>query len=394
MSHTPDEPPPGPDPHRTAVLRSHVREAARELREAGLEIDRDPTAIDRHLHLAAVDIMRRCTVPVEYLAEPVRAGGHTFDMSSCLEHTITIEELSYGDAGFMLACPGPLMSGVAVSALGDDKQRHAYYQRLAGPDPVWTFFGLTEPEKGSAATELETALTPDGDGFRLDGAKAYVGNAAYAQLGVVFCRRAPGPLGIEAVLVDTSSPGFHAEPIPTVGMRGARISAITLRDVRVEREQILGYDTLKPTRRGLVGAIRTLQRFRPVLAGTAVGLARAVLDHVREQRPAPTGTARLRYEEVRDRLAAVRRRNYEVAAAIDAGSVRADRIAAVKTRAAELAEEATVVAAELLGPGALAADPYLNKLHRDARAFEFMEGTGHIQRLAVFQGVVKRTFLA
>ncbi|UQI46316.1 acyl-CoA dehydrogenase [Streptomyces sp. HU2014] len=380
-------------PERAVLLRDHVREAAAGLRDAGMEIDRDPTAVDRWLHLPAVALMRGCTVPVEYVSSPLRIGPYTYDMSSCLEHTLTIEELSYGDAGFMLACPGPLMSGVAVGALGDDKQRHAYYQRLAGPEPTWTFFGLTEPGKGSAAAELETALTPDGDGFRLDGAKRYVGNAAFAQLGVVFCRRAPGPLGIEAVLVDTETPGFRAEPIPTVGMRGARISAITLDNVRVEREQILGYDTLKPSRRGLVGAIRTLQRFRPVLAGTALGLTRAVLDHVHAERPALAGAARQCLDDLQDRLDAARWHNYAIASAIDAGEVRADRIAAVKTRAAELAERATLAAAGLLGPGALLRDPWLHKVYRDARAFEFMEGTGHIQRLAVFQGVAKGTFL-
>ncbi|ARQ68466.1 acyl-CoA dehydrogenase family protein [Streptomyces marincola] len=381
-----------PDAHRVKVLRAHVAEVSRDLREAGLDVDRDPWAVDRWLHLPAVDLMRTCTIPAEY-TRPLRLERHSYDMRSCLEHTVLIEELSYGDAGFMLACPGPLMSGVAVDALGDDTQRQAYYERLARQDATWTFFGLTEPGKGSAATELETALTPEGDGFRLSGAKRYVGNAAFARLGVVFCRRAPGPLGIEAVLVDTGTPGFRAELIPTVGMRGARISAISLDGVRVEPEQILGYRTLKPSRRGLVGAIRTLQRFRPVLSGTALGLARAALDHVHEQRPALAGAGRRRLTAMRERVEAARHRNYRVAAAIDAGRVPADRIAGVKTRAAELAERSTLLAADLLGPGALVTDPWLNKVYRDARAFEFMEGTGHIQRLAVFQGLLKGTFL-
>ncbi|MGW3199694.1 acyl-CoA dehydrogenase family protein [Streptomyces sp. NPDC001118] len=382
-----------PDTPRVAALRGHVRQAAVGLREIGLEIDRDPTAIDRWLDLPAVHIMSGCTIPPEYLESPLRVDGHTYDMSSCLEHTVTIEELSYGDASFMLACPGPIMSGVTVGALGDDRQRDAYYRRMAAPEPVWTFFGLTEPGKGSAATELETVLEPDGDGFRLTGEKRYVGNAAFAELGVVFCRRAPGPLGIEAVLLDTDTPGFHAEVIPTVGMRGVRISAITLDHVRVEREQILGFETRKPSRRGLIAAIQTLQRFRPVLTGTAVGLCRAVLDHVRAQRPALRGAARRRLAEAQDRVEAVRQHNYAVASAVDAGRIRADRIAGVKTRAAELAERCTLLAAELLGPAALLEDPLLDKWYRDARAIEFMEGTGHIQRLAVFQGVFKGTFL-
>jgi len=384
---------PEQDSPRLAALRAYVREAAVGLRAVGMELDRDPSAMRRWLHLPAVRIMCGCSIPPEYLAEPLRVDGFTYDMSSCLEHTVTIEELSYGDASVMLACPGPIMSGVAVAALGDDKQRDAYYRRVAGPRPVWTFFALTEPGKGSAATELETRLEPDGDGFRLTGAKRYVGNAALAEFGVVFCRRAPGPLGIEAVLVDASARGFHAEFLPTIGMRGLRISAITLDNVRVERSQVLGFDTLKPSRRGLVGAIQTLQRFRPVLTGTAVGLCRALLDHVQTRRPGLSGVDARRLAEAADRLEAVRQNNYAVARAVDAGKIRTDRIAGAKTRAAELAEHCTLLAAELLGPASLLEDPLLDKLYRDARAFEFMEGTGHIQRLAVFQGVLKGTFL-
>jgi alkylation response protein AidB-like acyl-CoA dehydrogenase len=376
---------------RVAVLRDHCAEVARDLRGPGLEIDRDPDAVARRLDHPAVHVLRACTVPVEHMDVPLRLGRHTYDMASCLEHTVAWEELSYGDAGFVLACPGPSMSGVTVGALGDEAQRRWYFDRV-GAAPTWTFFALTEPEKGSAAVELTTTLTPDGDDFVLSGHKRYVGNAAHADLGVVFCRRAPGPIGIEAVLVDTADPGYKAEVLPTVGLRGARISAITLDGVRVARDRVLGFDR-KPTRRGLVGAIQTLQRFRPVLAGMALGLARAALDHVEATRGTLARADRLRLDAMRDVVLAARAGTYRVASAIDAGRVRSDQVGAVKTRAAELAEDSTRLAAELLGPGSLLTDPWLDKLYRDARAFEFMEGTGHIHRLAVFHGVLKGTFL-
>jgi hypothetical protein len=66
---------------------------------------------------------------------------------------------------------------------------------------------------------------------------------------------------------------------------------------------------------------------------------------------------------------------------VDVGCLRAERISAVRT-----------LAAELLGAGSLLTYHWLHKVHRDARAFEFMEGTGRIQRLAVFQGVFEGTF--
>jgi alkylation response protein AidB-like acyl-CoA dehydrogenase len=122
-------------------------------------------------------------------------------------------------------------------------------------------------------------------------------------------------------------------------------------------------------------------------------MARATLDHVDRRRPALVGADRRRLDDVRDRIAAARARTYRVASAIDAGRVRTDRVGAAKAGAAELAEESTRLAAELLGPGSLVTDPWLDKVYRDARAFEFMEGTGNIHRLGVFHGVAKGTFL-
>jgi len=84
---------------------------------------------------------------------------------------------------------------------------------------------------------------------------------------------------------------------------------------------------------------------------------------------------------------------YEAAAGIDAGRPDAHLISAAKMRAAALAEEATVLAAELLGPASLLEHPWLEKTYRDARAFEFMEGTGNLHRQGVFQGVLRGDFL-
>ncbi|HEY4021625.1 MAG TPA: acyl-CoA dehydrogenase family protein [Pseudonocardiaceae bacterium] len=160
-------------------------------------------------------------------------------------------------------------------------------------------------DKGSAAVELTAPLTSDGDDFLLHGQKRYVGNAAHAELGVAFCRWATGPVGIEPMLIETADPGFKAEVLPTIGLRGARISAITLDGVRVRRDQVLGFDR-RPTRRGLVGAIRTLQRVRPVLAGIALGLARAALDHAGERRSTMADADQRRLDAMRDAVAAAR----------------------------------------------------------------------------------------
>jgi alkylation response protein AidB-like acyl-CoA dehydrogenase len=282
------------------------------------------------------------------------------------------------------------MSGVAVSIAGDAEQRRWYFDRVAA-GPTWTFFALTEPGKGSAASELEATLVPDGDSFLVHGQKRYVGNAVHASVGVVFCRRRPGPWGIEAALIDTADPGYSAELLPVTGLRGARISAVRLDGVRVPRERVLGLDR-SLAYRGIACANRTLVRFRPVLAAMALGLARSVVDYVGAARPQLGGTARLRLHDVSERISAAGSRTFEEAAAVDAGEPNRSRIAAVKSRAAQLAEEVTILAAELLGPGSLMEHPWLDKVYRDARAFELMEGTGQIQQLAICEGVLRGSF--
>src|SRR6266576_1238355 len=138
------------------------------------------------------------------------------------------------------SCARRALAGVAVAALGDDAQCREYLGRFARW-PVWSFFGLTEPLKGSAALELQTALTrdPGGSGWVLNGEKRYIGNGARAEAGVVFCRRKPGPWGIEAVIVEAGDPGFSGELLPMMGLRGCRISQIRFDNVPIPRERIL-----------------------------------------------------------------------------------------------------------------------------------------------------------
>jgi alkylation response protein AidB-like acyl-CoA dehydrogenase len=374
----------------TEVAR-YCRGMSAEVRMAGAALERDPDSITTLLDRPAVALMRAAATPERYRGGAEPPDGIALTGTSCLEWTVVLEGISYGDPGLVLGGPGPSLSGAAVTALASETQREMYFSRLAGP--TWTFFALTEPSKGSAILELETRLdpAPDGDGWLLNGEKRYVGNGARAQLGVVFCRRAPGPWGIEAVLVDTSDPGFSGELLPTVGLRGARLSKLRFRDIRVTPDRVLGLDR-PPSRRGFYGAMQTLLRCRPTIAGMALGVSQAACDYVREQRPHLPRCDRARLDSLDQRTAAVRRLVYEVAAEIDHGVVNAHRVGAVKMRAAQVGAAATLLAADLLGPASLLEHPWVAKICRDVRGFELMEGTSNVHRLSVFQGLLKNDF--
>ncbi|MBF9129252.1 acyl-CoA/acyl-ACP dehydrogenase [Plantactinospora sp. S1510] len=375
------------------ALDGFCRDVSGDFRELGRLLDRDPDVIGEYLDRPGVRLSRFVAIPPRYWTGPEAPANLVGVLRTVLGQSVAWERLAYGDPNVWLASPGPALSGGVIDVLATPAQADRYYQRLVA-EPLHTFFGLTEPAKGSAATELETTLTPadDGDGWILDGEKCYIGNGARAQFGVVFCRRAPGLLGIEAVLLDCATPGFSGELLSTVGLRGARISRMRFDRVRIPAENLLGAH-LPATRRGLYGVTQVLYRARPTIAAMALGCAQAVCDYVRSQRRTLAGYDRLHLEDVVDRIAAVRLLIHRSAADVDRGVVNSHRLGAAKARAARLSEEATLLAARLLGPAALVEHPWLEKIYRDVRAFEIMEGTTNLHRMSVFRGVLKNTFL-
>ncbi|WP_410573148.1 acyl-CoA dehydrogenase family protein [Amycolatopsis sp. cmx-4-61] len=372
---------------RLVTLRDAARQWGAEFRTAGAGLDTAPDAVGAHLDLAGVRCLASMLVPAEFGGAGLRLGAHRFHGMTAIERAVVLEELARGDAGLMLASPGASMSGVLVDVLADREQKEWFYGRLL-ERPTWTFFALTEPDRGSDATALETALSaaPDG-GHRLDGRKKYVGNAARAALGVVFARTAPGPLGVTAVLVDTADPGFHAEPLESLGLRAARICELTLDGVAVPAERVLGRDR-SPARRGMWACVQTFNRLRPGVAAIALGIAAAAHDYVVAEGGPLDRAGRDRLEELGRRIEGVRHLVHLSAIEVDADGSRGHLASAAKAEACRLAEEATLEACGFFGPRARWDHPALDKLVRDARGVEFMEGAGNIQKLTVFQGLL------
>ncbi|MEV4337045.1 acyl-CoA dehydrogenase family protein [Streptomyces sp. NPDC049590] len=203
----------------------------------------------------------------------------------------------------------------------------------------------------------------------------------------MFARSRPGPLGITAVLVDTDEPGFQAEPLQMIGLRGARISSIVMDRVPIPEDRFLGRH-LPPTRRGVWAFVQTFNLLRPGVAAIAVGIAAAALDYVTAHRPTLSPADQERLEDLNRRVEAARRLVHHAAAAVDARGTDGHLASAAKLRAARLAEDTTLAACAFFGAGARLDHPLLDKLARDARAMEFLEGTANMQKLNLFQGLL------
>jgi alkylation response protein AidB-like acyl-CoA dehydrogenase len=161
-----------------------------------------------------------------------------------------------------------------------------------------------------------------------------------------------------------------------MGLRGACLGEMTLDGVPVAPEDVLGA-RLPASRRGLWGANRAFSVIRLQIAAQALGVAFAIVDVVRAERPGWDG-----HELMSARLAAAREIVLHTAVDVDANPDGRQAPSLAKLHTTNLAVEVTQWAETVLSPGALLAHPLLEKWCRDVCAFEFMDGTSNILRLA------------
>lgn len=357
------------------ALRGHARELATALRDLALSADTAPDGITEHV------------------ANPVfrEIARYSTGRLDNLSRTAMLIELARGDAGMVLACPGPALAGVVVRILGDEEQNERLAAAVAD-GRTWGFLAITEPGAGSDVTRLATELRPDENGAHLlYGDKRYIGNGYRGTVGVVLARTGPGPLALRAALVLDArlGPTLSAAPLDMVGLRGAQISEMAFNGLPVAAEDLLGRH-LSPLRRGMWGIQQAFNTVRVQVAAMALGTAAGVYDYVCAERRECSAAARAEIEAAEADIQAARLLVLDAAAELDHDLQAAGRDAATaKLVAVRLARRLSTRLPRLLGRGALIEHPLLEKWRRDCAAFEFMEGTSHIQTLHIAQRRIK-----
>ncbi|MDX1650479.1 MAG: acyl-CoA dehydrogenase family protein, partial [Myxococcota bacterium] len=299
------------------------------------------------------------------------------------------EELAYWDRGVNVADPGPGLPEGVVLAQATEAQKERFLGPFVEPDrPRWACFAMTEPGAGSDAAAIRTTARRDGDGFVLNGAKCFIGNASRADWILVQATLDPsrGREAQRAFFVEQGTPGLGGFRIEKkMGLKAYESTSFTLQDCRVPAANLLGGEGERERRAGFRGAMRTFNAGRPVIAAHAVGIGRAVLDEalVFAREAGLLGRAR-----VRDRLERIARQLRQARLLC----LRAGRLAdqerpniveasMAKAVAAGVAMDAAGHGMELLGLVGGRGDHLIEKLHRDAKAMDIVEGTGQIQRV-------------
>jgi len=124
-----------------------------------------------------------------------------------------------------------------LAEYGTKDQKDRYLAKILKGESVITV-GMTEPEAGSAVTDLKTTATPDGEGYRINGVKVFQTHASYAEVMLTYVRFGPGVGGIGSVLIPRDVPGFK-QGAPAKFLNGEEWVQTYLDNVYVGPENVM-----------------------------------------------------------------------------------------------------------------------------------------------------------
>ncbi len=325
-------------------------------------------------------------IPEEY-----DGGGMDFT-SSC----IVVEELARVD-GTCANTVAHHQAGLCSFMKGAGKaQRHTYLPKIGKGDYL-VGFALTEPNAGSDAFSLQTLASPDGDHYIINGSKCFISNSGLTDLYVVFTTVDPELRrdGITAFLVEKDTTGFKiGKPEKKMGFRASPTCELTFDNVRVPKENLLGQ-----IGKGWQLVHQSLTETRVMIAAMALGIAQGAMEVAvsyakkREQ----FGKSIISFQGVSFMLADMaiqvemaRSLVYEIAAKVDQGDKNLHYYASIaKCAASDIAMKVTTDAVQVLGGYGYMADYPVEKMMRDAKATQIIEGTNQIQRMQIARHLSK-----
>jgi len=203
------------------------------------------------------------------------AGGNR--NGSNMASLLGLIELSWGDVGLLLTMPRQGLGQAAIAAVANEEQ----LKRFGGK---WAAMAITEPEAGSDSASIRTTAVLDGDEYVLNGEKIFVTSGDRAELVVVWASldRSQGRAAIKSFVVERDNPGLKLDRLEhKLGIRASDTANFVLDNCRVPKENLLGSPEIEP-KRGFAGVMQTFDNTRPLVAGMAIGVARACLERTHE----------------------------------------------------------------------------------------------------------------
>jgi acyl-CoA dehydrogenase len=289
----------------------------------------------------------------------------------------------------------------AIAAVANEEQ----LKRFGGK---WAAMAITEPEAGSDSAAIRTtAVLDEATGeYVLNGEKIFVTSGDRAELIVVWATldRSAGRGAIKSFVVERTNPGLKLDRLEhKLGIRASDTANFVLEDCRVPKENLLGSPEIQTAREGFAGVMQTFDNTRPLVAGMAVGVARACLERTREllseagieidydAPPHSQSAAASEFIAMESDWEAARLLTLQAAWMADNKQPNSLQASMAKAKAGRVGTDVALRCVALAGSIGYGESELLEKWARDAKILDLFEGTQQIQLLIIARQLLGKT---
>jgi hypothetical protein len=368
-----------------------IQDAARAFSDAELAPHSARWDEDKHF---PVDVIRKAAelgFAGLYVAEDV--GGSALGR---LDAAIVFEELAHGDVSTAAFISIHNMASWMIDRFGSDALRRKYLPRLTAMELIASYC-LTEPGSGSDAAAMRTTARRDGDDYVLNGSKAFISGAGVSDVYVAMARTGgEGPKGISAFVIEKGMAGlsFGANE-RKMGWNSQPTAQVIFDDCRVPAENLIGKEG-----DGFRYAMMGLDGGRLNIAACSLGGARLALEtavdyaKTRKQFGKPLSdfqALQFKLADMATELEAARLMVRNAADAMDRKDPDATRLCAMAKRfATDAGFEIANQALQMHGGYGYLKDFPLERIVRDVRVHQILEGTNEIMRVIIAREMLRQ----
>ncbi|AKS31736.1 acyl-CoA dehydrogenase family protein [Mycolicibacterium goodii] len=313
-------------------------------------------------------------------------GGQRYEV-----YLQVLEEIAARWAAVAVAVSVHSLSSHPLLTFGTEEQKQRWLPGMLSGEQIGAY-SLSEPQAGSDAAALRCAARRDGDGFVLNGSKAWITHGGRADFYTLFARTDEGSKGISCFLVPGDLPGLSfGKPEEKMGLHAVPTTSAFYDNARIDADRLIGTEG-----QGLSIAFSALDSGRLGIAAVAVGIAQAALDEaVRYANERTTFGRRIIDHQglgflLADMAAAVvsaRATYLDAARRRDAGLPYSSQASVAKLVATDAAMKVTTDAVQVLGGVGYTRDFRVERYMREAKITQIFEGTNQIQRLVISRGL-------
>ena len=345
-------------------------------------------------HHFPVDVMRRAAelgFAGLYVKEDV--GGSAL---SRLDAVLVFEALSYGDVATAAFISIHNMASWMVDRYGSDALRQRFLPRMTTMELVGSYC-LTEPGSGSDAAALRTTARRDGEHYVLNGSKAFISGAGVSDVYVCMVRTGgEGAKGVSTVIVEKGTPGLSfGAPERKMGWNAQPTAVVNFDDCRVPVENLVGAEG-----EGFRIAMSGLDGGRLNIGACSLGGASLALDTAKAyvatrkqfgRALSDFQATQFKLADMATELEAARLMIRSAASALDRRDRDATKLCAIAKRfATDVGSRVANDALQLHGGYGYLRDYPLERIVRDLRVHQILEGTNEIMRVITAREMLRQ----